>query len=199
CRSSLTGAVDTVDEANGPPGGGHQRTGAAYRPGRRVRWGQVGPVSIALAALCAGLAGIAVRIVILRHQVPLNSDESLAGLMARDLSHGHVQAFLWGQPYGGTLEVFPVAVMIAIFGSNLVGLRVTTLLLSAAAAWLAWRGAIRLTGRRSSIVAPAVLWLWPLYFVSWSSQEFLYYVPVVVLGLAIFLLSLQIRDDPNPW
>ncbi|GAC1529183.1 MAG: hypothetical protein NVS2B16_36630 [Chloroflexota bacterium] len=143
------------------------------------------------------VGGIGVRIVILRHQVPPTSDEALAGLMANDLLHGHPQAFLWGQPYGGVPEVGAVAVLTRLFGPSLYTLRATTVVLGLVSAGLGWRVSRRLTGSWASAVTGAVLWLWPLYFVAWSLQEFLYYVPLVAVGLGSILLALRTAEDPS--
>jgi hypothetical protein len=143
------------------------------------------------------LVGIVERWIIFDRSSPTNSDEALSVLMARELWHGHASLFLWGQDFGGTLEVLPVAAVTRVFGSSLLAQRFTTMVLGFIATWLLWMVVDRLSGRTAAVVAATVLWLWPLYFVLWSTSEYLYYEPVLVLGLVALWLALRTWDHPE--
>ena len=104
--------------------------------------------------------------------------------------------FLWGQNNGGAVEVFPLSVVMRFFGDTVLAERLLTMLLGAVAAYLGGRIAARLMGGPAGLVAGAVLWLWPPYFVVWSTMEYLYYTPVVVLGLAAIWWAIKTWDRP---
>jgi hypothetical protein len=157
---------------------------------RRWGWAQALVLSAVLGV------GIVQRWLIFDRSSPTNSDEALSVLMAREVWHGHFSLFLWGQHFGGTLEVLPVAVVTRIFGSSLLAQRFTTMVLGLVAAWLVWKVVDRLSGRTAALVAATILWLWPLYFVLWSTSEYLYYEPVMVLGLLALWLSVRTWDHP---
>ena len=68
-----------------------------------------------------------------------DGDEAVGGLMAEDVLHGHLTTFMWGQAYGGPLETWLAAPVLAVFGPTWLGLRLVPIALSAVAAWLAIR------------------------------------------------------------
>ena len=85
-------------------------TQARARPG-------VNTVALAVLAGAAIVYGIVLRVVVYRDPIgAMQGDEALWGLMARHVLHGEVSAFFWGQSYGGTKEVFPVAALFCSSG-----------------------------------------------------------------------------------
>jgi hypothetical protein len=119
--------------------------------------------------------------------------------MGRELWHGHFSLFLWGQNFGGAIEVLPVAIVTKLFGTSLLAQRATTMVLGAVAAWLGMRIAGRLAGPGPALITGAVLWLWPLYFISWSVSEFVYYEPAIVLGLSALWWTVRGWEAPRSW
>jgi uncharacterized membrane protein YgcG len=57
-----------------------------------------GLMIVAIAVLV--VLGLFVRVWILGG-TPINSDQAVVGLMAREILHGHLFVFYWGQHYGG--------------------------------------------------------------------------------------------------
>lgn len=156
-----------------------------------VRW---------LVVVMVVLFGVVERWLLLRHSnLQPDSDESLAGLMGLDLLRGHARPFLWGQPYGGTPEIVPVAIAIKLFGASLFSLRITTILLGAIAPVLLWRIARRLMSPTGAVAAALTLWIWPTACLSWSMREYLYYTPAMVAGLVAMLLAQRSMEEQRRW
>jgi 4-amino-4-deoxy-L-arabinose transferase-like glycosyltransferase len=148
------------------------------------------------------VAGAVLRVWILVGSLgTLNSDDATVGLMARHLLDGEVRSFFWGQDYGGTPQLFLVAVALKLFGSSPLTLKIPTILLSAAASWLVWRVGRRTIGEPAARVAAALFWVWPPIFVWFSTSERLFYFNTLVLGLVVVLCALRMvqggtRLDP---
>jgi 4-amino-4-deoxy-L-arabinose transferase-like glycosyltransferase len=155
------------------------------------------PAGLILAAV-AGAAGIALRVWAYRSPVAApDSDEAIVGLMARHLLHGEVTTFYWGQPYGGTQEVFLVAPLFAVFGTSLVALRVVPIALVAVACVLVWRVGLRTIGPRAAVAAACVLWLWPPYTIAHTMREYGFYGSNLVYCALLVLLGLRIVERPS--
>lgn len=164
----------------------HEETAADHGDGR----GLPAPLIAAVVAL-----GVVARLVILL--TPLgrpDADEVVVGLMARHLLADGYPAFLWGQPYGGTVEVAPVALSLRLFGSSVVAMRIPVVCLAVANALLVWRVARRwlpedraqVAGLLLWVAAPAAMWL--------SVREMLLYSPIVTIGLGLGLAACRLRD-----
>jgi hypothetical protein len=143
----------------------------------------------ALAILC----GCALRAWFLFHD-PVTADESVVGLMARSIQHGHVYAFFWGQPFGG-VEPYVVAAMFTVAGHSGLTLILVPVLLSAIGALLVWRIAKRFVADpRLAVLAGALAWAAPLPVVYQSTVEGGFRGVVLVCGLGLILLSARILD-----
>lgn len=143
-------------------------------------------------------AGLAIRIWASASPVAApDSDESIVGLMARHLLHGEIATFYWGQPYGGTQEVFLVAPVFAILGSSLGALRFVPVGLVAIACVILWRAGLRLGSPRYAATAACVLWLWPPYAIAHTTREYGFYASNLVYCAALVLLALRIVEQPN--
>jgi hypothetical protein len=138
-------------------------------------------------------AGVALRLVILFGPLGRpDSDEVIAGLIARHIGGDGLPAFYWGQHYGGTIEALPVALSLELFGTSVAALRVPTLLLGAVNAVLVWRCGRRVMGEGSARVAGLLAWVWPPAVVWYGSREMLFYAPTVTFGLTAVLLALRL-------
>jgi hypothetical protein len=139
------------------------------------------------------VVGVALRAWFFFHQ-PINSDEAVAGLMARHFLQGHANAFFWGQPFGG-VEPYTVAGLFALGGQSAQTLTLTPILLSAVAAVLVWRVARRLVADPVlAAVAGALAWAAPIGAVYQSTYEGGYRGAAMVLGLLALLFALRILD-----
>ncbi len=144
------------------------------------------------------LAGVALRVIVLFTSLGrADSDEVISGLMAHHLGDGY-PAYVWGQHYGGTIQLLPVAASIRLFGMSVPGLRVPTVVLGALNAVLVWRCARRMMPAGSAEVAGLLAWVWPAAAVWFGIHEQLFYVPTLTLGLVAWLLALRLAD-PEGW
>jgi hypothetical protein len=147
----------------------------------------------------AVLAGVGLRVASLTGALGrTDSDEVLSGLMARHLGGDGWPVFLWGQGYGGSIELGPLAVSTALFGSNAVGLRLPVVLLAVANSLLVWRVARRILPPRQAQVAGLLSWLGPPTAVWYGVREMLFYQPTVTCGLVATLFALRIVDQASP-
>jgi hypothetical protein len=123
----------------------------------------------------------------------VDSDQAVVGLMAREILHGHVTAFYWGQSYGG-VEPFVVAVVIAIFGQTAASLTAVPAILMAVTAVLTWRAALRLVEDRwLAALAGVLVWTIPMLGFT-NTVEYGFRSLTLAVGAAILLTSLRILD-----
>ena len=156
---------------------------------RHARW-----IGVALAAA----AGVAFRVWAYRAAVaPSDSDEAIVGLMARHILHGEVTTFYWGQPYGGTQEMFLVAPLEAIFGWSHVVLSVVPALLVAVTCVLVWRIGLRVMSPTAAVAAACALWLWPAYTIAHTLREYGFYASNLIYSALLMLLALRVVERPS--
>ncbi len=155
---------------------------------RRLLWPVIGGSLVALGIL-AGVVGRAWWIT----HVPIDSDQAVVGLMAREILHGHVTAFYWGQSYGG-VEPFLVAAVFAVAGQNAYSLTVVPAVLMAATAVVTWRAALRLVEDRwLAALAGVVVWAIPMFGLT-NTTEYGFRNVTLAVGVALLLMSLRILD-----
>ena len=139
------------------------------------------------------VTGIALRAWFLFH-LPLTSDQAIVGLMAKQFLHGHMNAFYWGQAYGG-VEPHLVAAAFAVAGHSAVTLNLVATALAAIAALLVWRITLRFVDdRRLAVLAGALAWAAPLPAVYKSTIEYGFRGAALACGLAVVLVSVRILD-----
>ena len=154
------------------------------------------PLNVAIGLAVA--TGVALRVWILATPLgTLDADEAVWGLMARHVLDGELSTFYWGQPYGGTQEVFLTAAVFAVAGSSTLAVKLVPAALFAVAALLVWRVGRRTIGELSARVAAALFWIWPSYGVWKSVRAHGFYGSALVLSLLALLLVLRLRDDPS--
>jgi hypothetical protein len=162
------------------------------RPGAPV--GGRGPALPRWLVAAAAAAGVVVRLAILFSPLGRpDSDEVIAGLMTRSLGAEGFPTFFWGQQYGGTIELLPVAASLRVFGWSVGAMRVPTLVLAVVNALLIWRIGRRWLPERQAQLAGLVVWLGPPAAVWFGVREQLFYAPTVTLGLVLGLAAYRIR------
>ncbi len=145
--------------------------------------------------VAVAVAGLALRMIILA--TPLgrpDADEVLSGLMARHVGTGTFPWFVWGQHYGGTIELLPVALSMRLFGDSALAMRLPTVVLGAVNCVVLWRVAARVLSPRRAQVAALLMWLGPAAAVWLGVREQLFYPPTVLLGLLVVLFALRTRE-----
>jgi 4-amino-4-deoxy-L-arabinose transferase-like glycosyltransferase len=146
------------------------------------------------------LLGIAMRVWVLHSGAGLlDSDEGVPGLMARRFLDGHLSTFYWGQQYGGSIEVVLDAIAVFIGGSTRLALKSPPLLEAALLSLLVWRVGRRTVGEWPGVLAALMVWIWPANYVWYSTKERVFYLPIVLLGLALLLLALRLDEQPRRW
>jgi hypothetical protein len=152
------------------------------------------------AVVAAAVAvGIALRVWVLASPLGgLDADEAVWGLMARHALDGELDAFFWGQSYGGTQEALATALVFAATGSGTLALRAVPIALFALAALLVWRVGRRTVGEPAARLAAVLFWIWPAYLVWKSTRAHGFYGAATVLGLAVVLLALRLRERDSP-
>jgi hypothetical protein len=132
---------------------------------------RVGPGIWALGAIALALGGYE-RWWVSAHTIgTLTSDGAVIGLMALHLMHhGQFPAYMWGQSYGGSLEMLLTAGMFVVAGIGTSQLLATTALTSFLATIAMWRAARRIVGEPAAIIAASTLWVWSALFL-WRSLK----------------------------
>lgn len=171
---------------------GLTQTPSIERAGRRA--GKALRVASGVLATAALLLGLGLRIWTLGRW-PINSDQAVVGLMAREILNGHTFAFYWGQSYGG-VEPYVTAALFALFGQSSITLSLTAIVLDAAAAVLLWRIGRRLFSPAVGVGAAVLFWVWPEVYIHQSTIEYGFRWAALVLGLSMLLLALRLCDDP---
>jgi len=145
------------------------------------------------------IAGVALRAFILTHSHgTADADEAVSGLITRHfVSHPtSLPVFMWGTNYAGTLEPALTAIAFAVFGSSILALKLTIVVLHVGACLLLWRVGRRLVDERAGVLAACALWVWPGVSVWWSTKARDYEV-LLVCGLLTLLLALRVIEDPK--
>jgi hypothetical protein len=158
--------------------------------GRRVVVGTAQWTPWVLVAL-AGAYGVLIRLWLLVH-LPLFGDEAVVGLMGRGILNGRLDAFYWGQSYGGA-EPYVVAAVLGPFNGGPMGLNATPAILAAVASLLAY-GVLRSGGasRRLSALGGAMVWVWP-YAATWNSvREIGFRGATLCCGLLLVLCCVRV-------
>ena len=141
----------------------------------------------------AGAYGVVLRMWLLAH-MSLFGDEAVVGLMARGILAGHLDAFYWGQHYGGA-EPYVVAAVLGPINGGPMGLNATPAVLAAAASVLVY--VVLRTGqanRRLAAVGAALVWVWP-YAAVWNSvREIGFRGATLCCGLVLVLCALRVHQ-----
>jgi hypothetical protein len=125
--------------------------------------------------------------------VPINSDEAVAGLIARNILDGHFQAFYWGQSYGG-VEPYVIAAFFGLFGQSPVWLAVTPVLLTAGTAVVTWRIGLRLVcDPMLAALAGALVWAAPAAGIENSTIEYGFRSATLLCGAVTLLCALRLH------
>lgn len=149
------------------------------------------------AAFICFVAGVFFVIAIARSNLGVyNSDEAIAGLMARDVLDGKFEAFFWSQDYGGTVAVFLLALVTFVFGADL-AMRLTPLIelmLIALLSFLLFRRVVptslaRLGGGLTMCASAA--WIWSV------SRPMLFYNSTLIAGLLLLFLATNTTSKPR--
>ena len=153
----------------------------------------VGGRSRILLAACASvvaLTGLMIRLLI--HAMPVgrvNSDEAIAGLMARHFARGEWTTFYWGQSYAGSLEMIVTGAIMKVTGSDVFAFYAVPFVESLLVAGLTFLIARNHVGRDRAIFAGLLVWVFPAAWVLLSTKAMLFYQPTLIFGLTAVLAA----------
>jgi Dolichyl-phosphate-mannose-protein mannosyltransferase len=153
--------------------------------------------SLAIAAVAVVLAiGLGLRLWIMTGRLgTMDSDEALTGLMARHLWNGEFRAFMWRFNYQGTISTYPVALSTKLFGDTQFALELPFLIMSAGATAILWRVGTRFLTQTQAVIAALIFWVWPAVFVWIGVKGLIFYVPTMLLGLAMILCAQRAVEE----
>jgi hypothetical protein len=150
-------------------------------PRSRPAW----PLPLLLALACAWRLAI-----LLRTEFAIDGDEGTVGLMALHISKlREFPIFYYGQPYMGALEAYVAALPMAVFGADVVALKLTALAFALATVWLGWLVAGRVLGQVAGFFTGLYLAVPPFYLSVWSLKLRGGYTSLLALGFGILCLA----------
>ena len=150
-------------------------------------------ITVAVVAIGAGSVGLFSRLWFISH-TPTNSDQAIVGLIAQNALHGHFTAFYGGQAYGGTAEPYLITLAFLVFGQTGVVAELVVGALTAAAAILTWRIALRLVSPKVALLAGALVWTAPAVAMRDTVRVFGFRGVTLVCGLGLILVALEVLD-----
>ena len=140
------------------------------------------------------LVGVVFRFLMIREPFGVvNSDEAVAGLMARGIRDGHFTSFYWGQNYGGSFEAYVLAILGLVIPEHIVFF-LLPIVESSFIAFLLFQIAKASLGREVSFLVASLSFVFPALTVWNSARPMLFYQSTIILGLtAILIVSKKIR------
>lgn len=151
-------------------------------------------------ATMALVAGIALRAWILgNHISPTESDEAVLALIAMRITRGDLELMYWGQPYGGPVESYVAAPLLLLVGPSVLATKLVGSGLALGSAVLVWRIGRRTVGPLAGVLAAALFWIWPPYFVFYSTKMSIYFGSLF-LALSVVLQLVRLATGrPGRW
>jgi len=148
------------------------------------------------------LLALAYRLILLRTTMAtVDSDQSVAGIMARHILRGERPIFFYGQSYNGALEAYLTAVVFRLLGPDDLTLRLVHTLFSVALVAQLYGLARRLYAPWVAVVAglwlavPAPMLVW------WGTAAGASYIEAAVWGTGLFLIATRRwwLERPRPY
>ncbi len=148
------------------------------------------------------LLALAYRLFLLRTTMAtVDSDQSVAGIMARHILRGERPIFFYGQSYNGALEAYLTAVVFRLLGPDDLTLRLVHTLFSVALVAQLYGLARRLYAPWVAVVAglwlavPAPMLVW------WGTAAGASYIEAAVWGTGLFLIATRRwwLERPRPY
>jgi hypothetical protein len=167
------------------------------RAGTKVRLSSSLPPEVVFWALLS--VGIIVRVAMARttwHQP--DSDEATGMLMAYQASRGHLSLVFWGGTYGGAGITWLEAPLVALFGLHLWIFWAVDTILVLVAVLLLYGIAKRILPPLAAAAAAGTFSFFPPLWVFWSSREYVFWLPAVVMALAAGLLTFWWIESRRP-
>lgn len=153
------------------------------------RAGDRNGIAVAFALLGTFALGVAVRVYVLSTTLGrLNSDEAVGGLMAERVLRGDLSLIVAGNNYGGTLDIFLAAPLLAVFGASGLVLKAVPMLCWLLVSVVLYLVASASTDRRTAALLAAAHWVFSAGMVQMSTTSYPGYSSGVVVCLLVLLL-----------
>jgi len=145
-------------------------------------------------ALLLVIIGCVLRVLMVREPFGvINSDEAMAGLMARGIRDGHFTSFYWGQNYGGSFEVYILAIL-GLFVPEKFAFFILPAAESIFIALLLFQIIKTSLGREVSLLVASLYFVFPALTVWNIARPMVFYQSTMIFGLiAIWLLDQKYR------
>ena len=117
--------------------------------------------------------------------------------MALRASQGHFSLLFWGGNYGGALITWLEAPFLAVLGFHLWIFWVVDTIVTFLGVLVLRSVASRFLTPVSSAVAAGTFWFFPALWLYWSSREYVFWLPAIVLALTTCLLVLRWFEGGN--
>ena len=125
--------------------------------------------------------------------IPFNSDEAVVGLMARHILHGERPVFFYGQAYMGSLDAYFAALLYALTGPSIWGIRIVQIILYSGVVVLVYFIALELFHSRSAAIWAALLTaIPPVNSVLYTTASLGGYNEALLLGCVLMFLGIKI-------
>jgi hypothetical protein len=168
----------------------------------RAKWSFYRPSTIDYRLSTIVLLALAYRLILLRATMAtVDSDQSVAGIMARHILRGDRPTFFYGQSYNGALEAYLTAVVFRLLGPDDLTLRLVHTLFSVVLVAQLYGLARRLytpwvalaTGLWLAVPAPMLVW--------WGTAAGASYIEAAVWGTGAFLIAIRRwwLEQPRPY
>jgi len=165
---------------------------------RRIRTPRrlVRPAVIVAAALVVGLV---VRWLVLRSPAGIiTADEAYTGIQSFEILSGRFPVVLGGTTYTLPLESYLYAPIAAVLGANVVLLKLLATLSWALASVALAAAALRLSNRRTALVAGLLCWFTPGALLLISVSAYAAYASGMLVSIVAFVVATTLIDAEHP-
>jgi hypothetical protein len=144
-------------------------------------------------------AGLILRVLALRSNWGgLDADEATGILMAQRGAQGHLSIFFWGGNYGGAVITWVEALLVKIFGLHILIFQTVDTTLTLAIVVVFRAIASRFMRGPASDLAAGIMWMLSPNWVFWSSREYVFWLPGMLLALAMVWSCLRWHESRSP-
>jgi hypothetical protein len=123
-----------------------------------------------------------------------DSDEAVEGLMALHVLQGEFPAFYWGQHYKGVPDIYPLALVFALFGPSVTALKASTLAWFVAFGCAQFLLLFRLHSPRAAWLSVLFLAAAPPALVQWSLSGNAEFAIIMLAGTVLLLAWFRWRQ-----
>jgi 4-amino-4-deoxy-L-arabinose transferase-like glycosyltransferase len=160
---------------------------------------RIGTRTVWLIAAIIGLAGLVPRWLLLRSPAGvLTADEAYTGIQSYEILGGQFPIVLGGTAYTLPFEAYLYAPVAAVFGTNVVVLKMLSTLSWALASVAVYHVAKRASNRRTGLIAATLCWITPGGLLLISVTAYPAYASGLLVSVGAFALAAVATDADEP-